>query len=130
MDDNENYPQKGQVTRASAFPTRPPSQVFYLFIPVSSDMVSFDCCRVSYVGASTLSTCFRSRKLDRFTDWFFFLVLDIGNKELAYLPVGVKFIVGLLQATAVRAAGFATVSIMALAPAVKCVFWLAVHIYY
>ena len=37
------------------------------------------------------------------------------------IPVGVRFIIGLLQATAVRAAGFGTISLSTLAPAVKCV---------
>lgn len=58
------------------------------------------------------------------TDWFFFLVLDIGNPAIDSIPVGVRFIDGLLQAVAVRAAGFATVTLSALAPAVKyvCLF--------
>ena len=53
------------------------------------------------------------------TDWFFFLVLDIGNPAVTSIPVGVRVAIGLLQATAVRAAGFATVTLSALAPAVK-----------
>jgi len=55
------------------------------------------------------------------TDWFFFLLLDIGNDAITSIPVGVRIIDGMLQATAVRAAGFAIVSLSALAPAVKCV---------
>jgi Trk-type K+ transport system membrane component len=55
------------------------------------------------------------------TDWFFFLLLDIGNEAITSIPVGVRIIDGMLQATAVRAAGFAIVSLSALAPAVKCV---------
>lgn len=53
------------------------------------------------------------------TDWFFFMVLDIGNPAIEVVPLNVRFIIGLLQAIAVRAAGFATVSLSALAPAVK-----------
>jgi Trk-type K+ transport system membrane component len=53
------------------------------------------------------------------TDWFFFLVLDIGNPDIETIPVGTRFAIGLLQATAVRAAGFGTVTLSALAPAVK-----------
>jgi Trk-type K+ transport system membrane component len=53
------------------------------------------------------------------TDWFFFLVLDIGNPAIDYIPLGVRFIIGLLQAVAVRAAGFGLVALAALAPAVK-----------
>jgi Trk-type K+ transport system membrane component len=54
-----------------------------------------------------------------FTDWFFFMVLDIGNPAIDYIPLGVRFIIGLLQAVAVRAAGFGLVPLSALAPAVK-----------
>lgn len=53
------------------------------------------------------------------TDWFFFLLLDIGNEGIASIPVGVRIIDGMFQATAVRAAGFGIVSLSALAPAVK-----------
>ena len=62
--------------------------------------------------------------LYRLTDWFFFLVLDIGNPVLDQIPTGVRVIDGLIQATCVRAAGFATVPLLALAPAVKfvCIF--------
>lgn len=35
------------------------------------------------------------------------------------IPLGIRFIIGLLQAAAVRAAGFAAVSLASLAPAVK-----------
>ena len=59
------------------------------------------------------------------TDWFCFLVLDIGNPTIDSVPVGVRFAIGLLQATAVRAAGFATVTISKLAPAVQCVYFMA-----
>jgi Trk-type K+ transport system membrane component len=55
------------------------------------------------------------------TDWFFFLLLDIGNEAITSIPVGVRIIDGMLQSAAVRAAGFAIVSLSALAPAVKCV---------
>ena len=54
-----------------------------------------------------------------FTDWFFFLVLDIGNPEIENVPLGTRFAIGLLQASAVRAAGFGTVALSSLAPAVK-----------
>ena len=57
--------------------------------------------------------------LDSVTDWFFFLVLDIGNPEITAVPVGTRFAIGLLQALAVRSAGFGTVSLSALAPAVQ-----------
>ena len=48
------------------------------------------------------------------------MVLDIGNPAIDYIALGVRFIIGLLQAVSVRAAGFGLVSLAALAPAVKC----------
>ncbi|KAI0776245.1 cation transport protein-domain-containing protein [Trametes elegans] len=62
------------------------------------------------------------------TDWFFFLVLDIGNPAIVNISLGVRFIIGLLQATAVRAAGFGTVTLSALAPAVKVLYVLMMYV--
>ncbi|EEB90594.1 hypothetical protein MPER_11175, partial [Moniliophthora perniciosa FA553] len=62
------------------------------------------------------------------TDWFFFLVLDIGTAEYESIPVGIRLIVGLLQATAVRAAGFGIVPLAALAPAVKILYVIMMYI--
>lgn len=55
------------------------------------------------------------------TDWFFFMVLDIGNPTTEAIPLGTRFLVGLFQAIAVRAAGFSAVSVAQLAAAVKYV---------
>lgn len=49
------------------------------------------------------------------------MVLDIGNPEIESIPLGTRFAAGLLQATDVRASGFAVVPVAALAPAVKYV---------
>jgi len=49
------------------------------------------------------------------------MVFDIGNPEIESIPFGTRFVAGILQATDVRAAGFAIVSLAALAPAVKYV---------
>jgi Trk-type K+ transport system membrane component len=57
----------------------------------------------------------------RLTDWFFFMVLDIGNPDIESIPLNVRFANGLLQAIAVRAAGFGAVPLAKLAPAVKYV---------
>ena len=43
-------------------------------------------------------------------------------------PAGVRVAIGLLQATAVRAAGFATVSLSALAPAVKVLYVIMMYV--
>lgn len=62
------------------------------------------------------------------TDWFFFLVLDIGNSAIESISIGTRFAVGLLQAVAVRAAGFGTVPLSALAPAVKVLYVLMMYV--
>ena len=62
------------------------------------------------------------------TDWFFFLVLDLGNPAVTVIPAGVRVIIGLLQASAVRAAGFATVTLSALAPAVKVLYVIMMYV--
>ncbi|KAJ7496885.1 cation transport protein-domain-containing protein [Mycena latifolia] len=62
------------------------------------------------------------------TDWFFFMVLDIGNPAIETIPLNVRFIIGLLQAIAVRAAGFGTVALSALAPAVKVLYLIMMYI--
>ncbi|KAF8178668.1 cation transport protein-domain-containing protein [Mycena galopus ATCC 62051] len=62
------------------------------------------------------------------TDWFFFMVLDIGNPAMESIPLNVRFIIGLLQAIAVRAAGFGTVALSALAPAVKVLYMIMMYI--
>lgn len=49
------------------------------------------------------------------------MVLDIGNPEIESIPFGTRLAAGLLQATDVRASGFAVVPVAALAPAVKYV---------
>ncbi|KAJ6593443.1 cation transport protein-domain-containing protein [Mycena capillaripes] len=62
------------------------------------------------------------------TDWFFFMILDIGNPAIETIPLNVRFIIGLLQAIAVRAAGFGTVALSALAPAVKVLYLIMMYI--
>ncbi|KAG6902774.1 hypothetical protein C0995_011922 [Termitomyces sp. Mi166 len=52
------------------------------------------------------------------TDWFFFMVLDIGNAATEAIPLGTRFLVGFFQGIAVRAAGFSAISVAELAAAV------------
>ena len=61
------------------------------------------------------------------TDWFLFLVLDIGNATVEAIPVGTRLIVAAVQAVAVRLAGFQSVPIAVLAPAVKYAYILFVY---
>ncbi|EIN06562.1 TrkH-domain-containing protein [Punctularia strigosozonata HHB-11173 SS5] len=62
------------------------------------------------------------------TDWFFFMVLDIGNPAIDSIKLGTRFVLGLFQAFAVRAAGFATVTISNLAPAVKVLYVIMMYV--
>lgn len=92
-----------------------------LFIPISSNLVPTDSTAHTKVRASFILQPFVAEAChgSSITDWFFFLVLDIGTPAISSIPVGVRILIGLLQATAVRAAGFGTVALSALAPAVK-----------
>ncbi|KAJ4483537.1 cation transport protein-domain-containing protein [Lentinula aciculospora] len=62
------------------------------------------------------------------TDWLSFMVLDIGTPAIEAIPVGVRLLIGVLQAVAVRAAGFGTVTLSALAPAVKVLYVIMMYI--
>ncbi|KAL0574295.1 hypothetical protein V5O48_007653 [Marasmius crinis-equi] len=63
-----------------------------------------------------------------FTDWFFFMVLDIGTPDIEKVPLGTRFIVGFLQGVAVRAAGFGIVPLGSLAPAVRVLYTIMMYI--
>ncbi|KAF8511515.1 cation transport protein-domain-containing protein [Gautieria morchelliformis] len=63
-----------------------------------------------------------------FTDWFFFVILDIGNPAIKTIPLGTRVAIGLLQATAVRSAGFGTILLSALAPAVKVLYVVMMYV--
>ena len=56
------------------------------------------------------------------TDWVSFLVLDIGNPVINAIPTGRRVADGLLQAFAVRAAGFSIVPLSATAPALQVLY--------
>ncbi|KZT01449.1 uncharacterized protein LAESUDRAFT_731151 [Laetiporus sulphureus 93-53] len=62
------------------------------------------------------------------TDWFCFEVLDLGNPTVMTIPPGDRVLVGLLQAVAVRSAGFSTVNLANLAPAVKTLYVMMMYI--
>jgi len=62
------------------------------------------------------------------TDWFFFLVLDIGTPVIEAIPLPRRVLLGLIQATAVRAAGFAAVPLAALAPGVKVLYVVMMYV--
>ncbi|KAF4590366.1 low affinity potassium transporter [Pleurotus pulmonarius] len=63
-----------------------------------------------------------------FTDWFFFVILDIDNPDLATIPIGLKCFIGILQAVSIRTAGVATVAMSSIAPAVKVLYVVMMYI--
>ena len=50
-------------------------------------------------------------------NYVLFLTLNIGAETFDEIPIGVRFAIGLLQATSIRAAGFATTALSSLSPA-------------
>ncbi|KAH8982284.1 TrkH-domain-containing protein, partial [Lactarius akahatsu] len=63
-----------------------------------------------------------------FTDWFLFLVLNIGIPVFDAVPVGRRFLLGLVQAVSVRFAGFQSIAISALAPALQVVYFVMMYV--
>jgi len=61
-------------------------------------------------------------------DWVSFLVLDIGNPQIAAIPTGTRVIDGLFQAIVVRTAGFAIVSFSDVAPALQLLVVVVMYI--
>ncbi|KAM0418678.1 hypothetical protein ACHAPT_012375 [Fusarium lateritium] len=61
-------------------------------------------------------------------DWVAFEVLNIGNPVVEDMPVSDRVIAGWFQAVAVRAAGFAVVSISSLYPAVQLLYMIMMYI--
>ena len=94
--------------------------MLYFLVPLSSNLVPFYGSVWVDVrfSASSLTTCSYSWP-NSMTDWFFFMVLDIGNAATEAIPLGTRFLVGLFQGIAVRAAGFSAISVAELAAAVK-----------
>ncbi|GAA5947131.1 hypothetical protein JCM3765_002171 [Sporobolomyces pararoseus] len=61
-------------------------------------------------------------------DWASFMILDIGSPVVEAIPLGTRFIDGLLQSFAVRAAGFAILPLGQLAPAVQFLYTVMMYI--
>ncbi|GAA5922294.1 uncharacterized protein JCM15063_003250 [Sporobolomyces koalae] len=62
-------------------------------------------------------------------DWASFLILDIGNDAIESIPLGTRFLDGLFQSFAVRAAGFAIVPLAQTAPAVQFLYVAMMAVY-
>ncbi|KAH7000036.1 cation transport protein-domain-containing protein [Ilyonectria destructans] len=61
-------------------------------------------------------------------DWVAFEVLNIGNPTVEALPMADRIFAGWFQAIAVRAAGFAVVSMSALYPAVQLLYMIMMYV--
>ncbi|KAF9529697.1 cation transport protein-domain-containing protein [Crepidotus variabilis] len=61
-------------------------------------------------------------------DWFCFLILDIHDQAIESIPINIRVLDGLMQAIAVRAAGFGIVPLAMLAPAVKVLYVVMMYI--
>ena len=110
------------VEGTSDIPARPSSSVLRIPFPLTSNMVPFLCSPGPCVSTHRLLRILEhvaSHTTSSLTDWFFFLVLDIGTSAIEEIPVHRRVLLGLIQAVAVRAAGFAAVPLAALAPGVK-----------
>ncbi|KAG8907173.1 low affinity potassium transporter [Tulasnella sp. 403] len=63
-----------------------------------------------------------------FVEWGGFLLLDIGLPTIEAIPINQRVLAGLFQSIAVRASGFAIVSLVSLAPAVKFLYLVMMYI--
>ncbi|GAA5838941.1 hypothetical protein JCM3766R1_004535 [Sporobolomyces carnicolor] len=61
-------------------------------------------------------------------DWIAFVVLDIGNPQIDALSPGVRCINGFFAAIAVRTAGFASVALGSVAPALQFLFVIMMYV--
>ncbi|KAG8830790.1 low affinity potassium transporter [Serendipita sp. 399] len=61
-------------------------------------------------------------------DWAGFMLFDLGNHVLETIPLNQRVINGFLQATSVRCAGVASVSLSLLAPATQVLFIIMMYI--
>ncbi|PVF97493.1 TrkH-domain-containing protein [Serendipita vermifera] len=61
-------------------------------------------------------------------DWAGFMLFDLDNPALEPIPINLRVLNGLLQATSVRCAGVASVSIAYLAPATQVLFLIMMYI--
>ncbi|KAG8830789.1 low affinity potassium transporter [Serendipita sp. 399] len=61
-------------------------------------------------------------------NWAGFMLFDIGNHALDAIPLNQRFMNGFLQATSVRCAGVASVSLSLLAPATQVLFVIMMYI--
>ncbi|VDC01027.1 unnamed protein product [Peniophora sp. CBMAI 1063] len=61
-------------------------------------------------------------------DWAAFMILDIGIPEIEAIPTGVRVLLGVIQAVAVRLAGFTAFSLATIAPAMKILYLVMMYI--
>ena len=110
------------IKGTSDIPARPSSSVLRIPFPLASNMVPFLCSPGPCVSTHCLLGILghvASYITSSLTDWFFFLILDIGTSAIEEIPLHQRVLLGLIQGVSVRTAGFAAVPLVALAPGVK-----------
>ncbi|KAI0931017.1 hypothetical protein AcW1_007116 [Taiwanofungus camphoratus] len=61
-------------------------------------------------------------------DWMFDLILNIGNPATKEIPIGTRIINAVLSAVAVRSAGYQSIPVSALVPAVQVLYLIMMYI--
>lgn len=61
-------------------------------------------------------------------DLFFFIVLDLNDKDVTSIPLKYRFLAGWFQATSTRTAGFSAISLSALHPAIQVSYMIMMYI--
>ena len=61
-------------------------------------------------------------------DLMFFIVLDLNDPSVTHLPVGLRFLDGLFQASSTRTAGFSVVNLADLHPAIQVSYLIMMYI--
>ncbi|KAI7029001.1 hypothetical protein KC352_g47730, partial [Hortaea werneckii] len=59
---------------------------------------------------------------------FFFIVLDLNDKDVTSIPLKYRFLDGWFQATSTRTAGFSAISLSALHPAIQVSYMIMMYI--
>ncbi|KAL0955885.1 hypothetical protein HGRIS_002083 [Hohenbuehelia grisea] len=129
MDPLQNRSTPLSHGRNSPIPSGSSSTMLHISLSIASDLVPCDCCFGSIVRSVDLLSFNQAHYFtNSLTDFFFFMILDIGNAAIDSISFGTRFLAGLLQAIAVRAAGFGIVPLSTLAPAVKFLYVIMMYI--
>lgn len=124
-------PVHSRVHESLTFLLDHPRRCFiYLFPPPQTWFLLLTLLFLKYVTRGSQSAVHKllTEFTASFTDWVCFLVLDLGNPVIESIPKGQRAFDGLFQAIAVRAAGFQSVSVLRLAPAVQVLYTIMMYL--